>query len=286
MYGTLWTISQVAKMAGRDDIATVYSEKAAKLKSLVQGQLWDDQAKFFKARFEAGGLCDAREAIGFVPWYFNLPDAGHEQAWLQIKDPAGFNAPMGLTTAERRHPAFRANGVGTCEWDGAVWPFATTLTLGALANVLQNYQQEYVGKKDYFDALVMYARSHNRDGKPYIGEYLDEITGQWLTPDSDRSRFYNHSAFCDLVVAGLCGLAPRTGNVVEVHPLLPTDTWDWFCLDNVLYHGRIITILWDRTGNKYGKGRGLHIYADGRQIARSDTLGPVAGELPIQSVSK
>jgi hypothetical protein len=286
MYGTLRTIAQVAKEASRDDIAAAYSEKAAKLKSLVQEQLWDDQAKFFKARFERGGLCEAREAIGFIPWYFNLPDAGREQAWRQIKDPAGFNAPMGLTTAERRHPAFRANGVGTCEWDGAVWPFATSLTLGALANVLRNYQQDYVSKKDYFDALVDYARSHNRDGNCYIGEYLDEITGQWLTPDSDRSRFYNHSAFCDLVVAGLCGLVPRPDNVVEVHPLLPDDTWDWFCLDNVPYHGRIITVLWDRTGNKYGKGRGLHIYANGRQIARSDTLGPVAGELPIQSVSK
>ena len=60
---------------------------------------------------------------------------------------------MGLTTAERRHPAFRSHGVGTCEWDGAVWPYATTQTLVALANVLRNYQQNYVSKKDYFDAL-------------------------------------------------------------------------------------------------------------------------------------
>jgi hypothetical protein len=280
MYGTLRTIAQVAKMAGRVDITGQYSEKAAKLKSLVQQQLWDDQAKFFKARFEAGGLCDAREAIGFIPWYFNLPEAGCEQAWRQIKDPAGFNAPMGLTTAERRHPAFRANGVGTCEWDGAVWPFASTQTLVALANVLRNYRQDYVSKRDYFDALITYARSHNSDGKPYIGEYLDEITGQWLTPDSDRSRFYNHSAFCDLVISGLAGLMPSDDDVVKVEPLLSESSWDWFCLDNVPYHGRAITIMWDKTGGKYNRGKGLRIYADGSEIAQSKSLTRLTGKLP------
>jgi hypothetical protein len=290
MYGTLWTIAQIAKTAGRDNVAAQHWEKATKLKSLVQEQLWvkslvqeqlwDSNAKFFKARLEAGGLCDAREAIGFIPWYFNLPDAGYEQAWLQIREPAGFKAPMGLTTAERRHPAFRANGVGTCEWDGAVWPFASTLTLGALANVLRDYPQEHVSKRDYFDALITYARSHDRDGKPYIGEYLDEVTGQWLTPDSDRSRFYNHSAFCDLVIAGLVGLVPREDDVIEVDPLLPADAWDWFCLDNVLYHGRIITILWDKTGSKYSRGKGLRVYVDGKEVAYADGLERVRGKLP------
>lgn len=208
-----------------------------------------------------------------------MPDAGFEEAWLEIKQTEGFNAPMGLTTAERRHPAFRSHGVGTCEWDGAVWPFATTQTLVALANVLRNYQQNYVGKEDYFEELVKYARSHNRDGKCYIGEYLDEVTGQWLTEDSDRSRFYNHSAFCDLVISGLAGLIPRQDNIVQVAPLLPDGAWDWFCLDNVLYHGRIITILWDRTGEKYGKGKGLHVFVDGREIAHSQGLLPVTAKL-------
>ncbi|MHC4498531.1 MAG: glycosyl hydrolase family 65 protein [Planctomycetota bacterium] len=67
---------------------------------------------------------------------------------------------------------------------------------------------------------------------------------------------------------------------MEVHPLLPDGTWEWFCLDNVLYHGRIITILWDKNGTKYGKGTGLRIYADGQEIAHSARLGRVTGQLP------
>lgn len=280
MYANAVAISKIAEMTGRNNIAKEYSDKAAKLKSLVQTLLWNDDAKFFKVRHENGKLTDVREEIGLIPWYFNLPDSGREKAWLQILDAKGFLAPKGLMTAERRHPDFRSHGVGTCEWDGAVWPYATTQSLVGLANVLRNYEQDYVSKQDYFDALMTYARSHRRKGKPYIGEYLDEVTGQWLTKDSDRSRYYNHSAFCDLVITGLVGLVPRDDDAVEVHPLVPADSWEWFCLDNVFYHGKIITIVWDETGDKYGKGKGVRIYADGKEIAHSDTLGRLTGRLP------
>jgi len=280
MYANALAISKVAELAGRDEIAGEYAEKAAKLRALIHELLWDDEAKFFKVRGPDGRLADVREEIGFIPWYFGLPEPGHEQAWQQLLDPQGFEAPMGITTAERRHPQFRSHGVGTCEWDGAVWPFATSQTLVGLANVLRNDQQPYVGKGDYFDALVTYARSHQYRGKPYIGEYLDERNGAWLKPDSNRSRYYNHSTFCDLVINGLVGLVPREDNTVVVDPLIPADAWDWFCLDNVVYHGRTLTILWDRTGERYHKGKGLHVFADGAEVVQSDELTHVTGRLP------
>ncbi len=80
-------------------------------------------------------------------------------------------------------------------------------------------------------------------------------------------------------------MRPRADDTVEVHPLLPDGRWDWFCLDNVLYHGRILTILWDKTGGKYGKGKGLRVLADGREIARSEALGRITGRLlPVPSL--
>jgi hypothetical protein len=44
--------------------------------------------------------------------------------------------------------------------------------------------------------------------------------------------------------------------------------WHWFCLDAVLYHGRLLTFLYDKAGEKYGKGKGkgLRILADGKEI--------------------
>ena len=63
-------------------------------------------------------------------------------------------------------------------------------------------------------------------------------------------------------------------------PMGPPGTWDWFCLDNVLYHGRFLTILWDKTGTTFGKGKGLRIFADGREIAATETLSRLKAKLP------
>lgn len=224
MYANTLAISKVARMAGKETLAEEYARRADELKSLIHELTWDKEARFFKVWYPSDQLADVREAIGFIPWYFNLPNKGYEEAWRQLVDSQGFRAPMGITTAERRHPQFRSHGVGTCEWDGAVWPYATSQTLVGLANLLRNYDQDWVTRNDYFDALMTYARSHRHGDKPYIGEYLDEKNGAWLKPDSDRSRYYNHSTFCDLVISGLAGLVPREDNLVQVDPLLPADT--------------------------------------------------------------
>jgi hypothetical protein len=207
-----------------------------------------------------------------------MPDA--TVAWAQLADRQGFQSPFGLTTAERRSPLFRSHGYGTCEWDGAVWPFATSQTLNALANVLRDYPQNVVAPRDYFDAFLTYVHSQHAGGKPYIGEYLDETTGDWINGKSGRSRYYNHSTFADLLITGVVGLRPRSDHTVEVWPLLPADTWAWFCLDGVAYHGRRLTIVWDRDGSRYGRGAGLRVLADGKEIAKSEKLQRLAGKLP------
>jgi hypothetical protein len=213
---------------------------------------------------------------------FELPDSGkgYEAAWTQLTDVSGLRAPFGITTAERRHLQFRSHGVGTCEWDGAVWPFATSQTLVALANVLRDYPQTNLTPRDYFDAFLTYVHSQHANGKPYIGEYLDETTGQWINGKEGRSRYYNHSTFADLLVTGVVGLRPRADDTVEVRPLLPDGVWDWFALDGVSYHGRTLTILWDKDGSRYGRGAGLSVLADGKQIAHGDKLAKVTGKLP------
>jgi len=279
MYANALAIADFADMAGRKDVAQAHHDKAATLKLLVQQRLWDDPAQFFKAQTHEGPLCDAREAIGFIPWCFGLPDRGYEAAWKQLTDPEGFWAPWGITTAERRHPRFRSHGVGRCEWDGAVWPFATSQTLTALGNILRDYAQPYVKRADYLEAMRVYARCHQRNGQPYIGEYLDERTGQWLKGDNPRSRYYNHSTFADLVITGLAGLRPLAGDMIEVDPLVPADAWDWFCVDGVRYHGREVTIVWDRTGQRYSVGAGLSVLVDGRRVAHSPVLARVTGQI-------
>jgi hypothetical protein len=95
-----------------------------------------------------------------------------------------------------------------------------------------------------------------------------------------RGRDYNHSTYCDLVISGLVGLRPRADEIVEVYPLVPEGVLDYFCLDKVSYHGRNLTILWDKTGQRYGRGTGLRVLIDGREIAHGETLARVTGYFP------
>lgn len=317
MFGDAVAIARIATLAGRPDVAAAYRGKADHLKQLVQAKLWDPEARFFKtlpqSRDETAHdakpakLVDVRELHGYTPWYFNLPEAGkgYEVAWQQLMDPKGFLAPFGPTTAEQRHPGFKVSYEGHgCQWNGPSWPYATAVTLTAMANVLDNYRQSFISKEDYFKILKTYAHSHRRkldDGRivPWIDENLDPFTGEWIArtfceksnaeliakgePEKvlrERGKDYNHSTYCDLIITGLVGLRPRADEVVEVNPLVPAGKWDWFCLDQVSYHGRTLTILWDKTGAKYGRGRGLQVIADGTRIAQAAALGRVTGRLP------
>ncbi len=265
-------ISSFAFMGKMEDTGRHYLQKAQRLSQLLTDSLWDNDSKFYKVKLESGTISDAREAIGFIPWYFNIPSTEQNFAWEQIIQTDGFKAPKGITTAEQRHPEFRSHGTGTCEWDGAVWPFASSQTLVGMANFIRNYDQHTLVEQDYYNALLAYADSHVKNGKPYIGEYLDEQTGEWLKGDNPRSIFYNHSTFCDLVISGLIGLIPRDDHVIEVNPLVTKDNWPWFALEGVRYHGYELSIFWDETGEKYHKKKGLSVYVDGKLLVHSPAL--------------
>ena len=296
MYGDAMALGNIAEWAWKKDLATEYREKAAKLKALVQGTLWDQQAGFFKVlpRDEGARLAGVRELHGYVPWYFNLPDPGYEIAWKQLMDQDGFSAPYGPTTAERRSPRFMFSNPHDCLWNGPSWPFATTQTLVALANLLNNYQQNYVGKSDYLELLRLYARTQHfklPDGKviPWIDEDYNPFTGEPIArsvlyrnndPNKDRGRDYNHSGYADLVITGLVGLRPRLDQSIDVNPLVPEGALTYFCLDGVPYHGTNLTVLYDQTGNRYHKGIGLHVFAGGQEIAAAPQLQRLTAKLP------
>jgi hypothetical protein len=283
MYGNAKAIAAMAAVVHIDSLHREYTRKAALLKSLVEKNLWSTRDHFFEVReAKTGQLSGTREEIGYIPWYFNLPgdSSSYGSAWDQLTDTAGFRAPWGITTAERRSPYFRTHGTGDCEWDGAVWPFATTQTLKGLANLLTYYHHHDMKKADYFRLLKQYASSMQKNGRPFIGEYQDGKTGFWLKGYSPRSKFYNHSCFCDLVISGLIGLKPRADDIIEVNPLIPAHRWKWFCLEGIGYHHHRLTILWDQTGQKFHKGKGFRIYVDGTLVIHTATLQRVYGKMP------
>ncbi|MGW1885855.1 MGH1-like glycoside hydrolase domain-containing protein [Streptomyces sp. NPDC001970] len=282
-YGDAKAIATLLRRRGRSgdlEQAQRYDDRASALRANQERWLWDEEDQFYKHVMRDGNpdrrkIAD-REQIGFVPWYFHMAPAENAAAWAQLTDPQGFSAPFGPTTVERRSPWFMHQALeGCCRWNGPSWPFSTSHTLTALANLLIDYpDQPYVGRADYYDALRAYALTHRKNGRPYVAEAHHPDEDRWIYDGRGHSEDYNHSTFNDLVLSGLLGIRPQVGASVEIAPLVPGE-WDHFAVENLAYQGRNLTVLWDRDGGTYGRGAGLTVWLDGRRVHRQNGLEPV-----------
>jgi hypothetical protein len=307
LFADALAIANSARLLGDEAKAELFAARAAELKQRVQDELWDPEREFFFHQFandeingiraksltyETGvhaGSPYGRELIGYVPWQFNLPDAGHESAWRFLMDPEGFFAPFGPTTVERNDPQFFVSP-RCCVWSGNQWPYATTQTLVAFANLLNNYDQSVVTKEDYYRLLETYTLDQRTDGRPYVAEAANPDDGSWDGHNTFyHSEHYFHSAYVDLIITGLVGLRPRADDSVEVNPLVP-DQWHYFALDGVAYHGHELSIVWDQDGTRYGRGPGLTVFVNGRAIANAPSVqrivAPIAPPIAPDGINR
>lgn len=291
-----------AQKAGREDLAQRFSGKAARLRRLINTVLWDEKDGFFKCIPAAGPRAEKPETdfarippehnvieeIGLIPWYFDLADADKDGAWRYLTDGRRLMAPFGPTTADQSHPRYRFSFAHECLWNGPSWPFATTQTLSAAATFLAGGGGDTFTAADYRTLLGTYARSHHRlreDGRRvlWIDEDLDPFTGEWIARDIlksqgwpaamggfERGRDYNHSAFCDLIIGGLCGVRETERPELRLHPLVDAKKWRSFRLCDLPYHGRTVDIVYDLDGPR-GE-RGFSIRVDGVRRFYADAL--------------
>ena len=78
-------------------------------------------------------------------------------------------APFGPTTVEQHDPQFLVSKV-CCVWSGNAWPYATSQTLTAMANLLNDYRQRVVTREEYARLLRGFALDQRKNGVPYIAE--------------------------------------------------------------------------------------------------------------------
>lgn len=308
-----FAIAEIASRAGDAATARRLQKGAEELRDLLHAKLWDAEARFYKHAFRGSRpapiqsaleLSPVREQHGYYPWYFPTLNVPKERnvAWEQLCDPKGFYAPYGPTTCEQRSPLFQISYKGhECLWDGPSWPFNTTITLTALANEINRTGAEKL-KDAWRKTFDCYVRSHflqREDGKyvSWIDENLNPYSGDWIartrlktwkngTWDKgkggvERGKDYNHSAFCDLVITGLIGFRPAAGKKFSLLPLAPKEI-PYFALDGIRYHGRTVTIVWDKDGSReYRIGAenqrrkiraGLSVFVDGREAYHAPAL--------------
>lgn len=282
MYAEAKAIAEIAGFAKRPDLVARFSRKAEILERGIREKLWNPQVGFFTMMSTNGLRSSVRELHGYAPWYFGMSLPEKSAVWNQLLDEQGFAAPYGLCFAERRAPGFAISYEGhPCQWNGPSWPFATSIALTGLAHALADNTAGALGRDAFARLLRQYAAQQVRkteDGKtiPWVDENLDPFTGEWVArkmlkaagAKGERGEDYNHSTFADIVIAGLCGVHPLLDGTLELRPLIPA-SWDYLKLEDVKVRGKTISIYWDRTGGRYGRGAGFSVYANGKEAFRS-----------------
>jgi hypothetical protein len=311
-------VSAMAKRAGQHDISEIFETFAGQMNEAIE-QLWDEEKRFYIPMPQRGAAVEpyrsedrrARELFGYLPWMFGTARKGRSDAFRQLLDPEGFRAAYGPTTAERRHPGFGLFYTGDdlnawlrrrgepecgkegheCLWNGPSWPFATSLMLTALANLLAgDEQQDDINAADYVSLLSQYASAHKlfrEDGSfvPWIDENYHPDTGDWIARTRlsnwngqrfpadkggyERGKDYNHSTFCNLVLEGLFGIRP-SWNALRVTPLFPVE-WPYALLEDVRVQGRNLSVAYDRED-------GYRVTLDGRTVFAASA--PESFEIP------
>ena len=82
-----------------------------------------------------------------------------------------------------------------------------------------------------------------------------------------------HSTFLDLIIEGLVGLRASFGNLLTLVPLADASVTH-FVLDNLAYHGRNVTVVWDPGATQWPAVdcKGLCVFIDGKIAATSPAL--------------
>ncbi|KAK3715166.1 hypothetical protein LTR37_007376 [Vermiconidia calcicola] len=246
-------IGVIAAKLGHLRLSSEFSTYARDLQKAIN-TLWDaaDQQFFVD--------------VGSYPFRFGIGlDSIHsEPATRQLFDPDGFFTRYGPSTLERRNQYYDPDKAGCCFWQGQSWPFSTAHTLKSLASMIRSGATS-VTAEQYHDLLSISATTQHKDGVPYVAEsHFPEKDG-CSADSSNHSEHYMHSTYNDIVITGLLGLIPRADDILEISPIIPPD-WTYFALENVPYHGFLITVLYDEGGGRYNTGPGLTIFADGQPI--------------------
>lgn len=295
MFANARALSRMAEMSGDTAMAKDYAARADALRTRVLADLWNPALGHFTDRHQTTNEhvkywdpVRNRELVGYLPWMFDLvPDeAKYSKAWNHLLDPQSLAGKAGMRTVEKNYEYYMRQyrylgDARECQWNGPIWPYQTTQVLTGMANLLDHYDERGpVTRSDWMRELRLYTQMHYQgrgaDERLDLEEDYDPETGKPIV-GLDRSHHYFHSGYNDLILSGLVGIRPRADDVLEVNPLLPgagdPQALAWFRAERVPYHGHEVSVTWDVDGAHYGRGKGLAIEVDGREVARRADLG-------------
>ena len=156
----------------------------------------------------------------------------------------------------------------------------STLQAQLYARALRQYPSQHITSGMYLRLLewstwTQYVGGDNR--LPNNNEFFFNWNPE--TKTFGRSGIFHNilGAYNFMIVDDIAGVRPRLDDRLE---LWPVDVgWDYFAVNNLNYHGRDLTIVWDRPdGDRHYHGvpEGFSAYLDGRRIFTVSRLAHVS----------
>jgi hypothetical protein len=116
-----WCLSQIATALGQVHDAERYAAQYARMKALVNEQLWNEKEGFYCDRFWDGRFSIHKAASGFFPLVARIPDETRARRMLNVLlDPKKFWGDYVIPSISRDDPAFKPEDQQY--WRGTIWP--------------------------------------------------------------------------------------------------------------------------------------------------------------------
>ncbi|KAI0399707.1 Six-hairpin glycosidase-like protein [Xylaria palmicola] len=268
-------IARAAQIAHDGFLRSQFSKIADSIEAAMYKRLWAPEQEFFMDVIRPNNpnltRLTGREQVGLFPYRFGigLNESYAQPALDSMFDPKGFYAPYGPTTLEIRDPWFAATKPDPnycCWWNGMSWPYSTGHTLKSLAAIYRSGVTTATAEQ-YHEYLQIYARTQQKNGMPYVAESHAPFEDVWSRDDRNHSEHYDHSTNNDDVITGLLGIIPQPDDTLRISPIVPSN-WTYFALENLAYHGHLVTVLYDKYGTRYNAGVGLSVFVNGRRVHR------------------
>ncbi|KIV78006.1 hypothetical protein PV11_09774 [Exophiala sideris] len=286
MVSNAQAIATVATLIANQSLVSTWNATAAQLLQAMQATLWDQDIQFWIDVVHGTNLrVVGRQLIGLYTYRFGI---GTEDMYIpgieNSLNEHGFVSEFGPTTLEQSNPYFTAdkNITYCCLWNGQSWPFSTCVYLGTLARLARENRSSVATPEFFQDAFLTYTRTHYDHGQPAIFESHYPTRDAWSGYTRNHSEHYLHSTYVDNVFTNLLGIIPSLSDTFAMQPLVPSN-WTSFAVENLPYHGNLLSILWDANGSAYtsfNHSPGLSIYANGALLYNQPSLLPFSVSLP------
>jgi glycogen debranching enzyme len=231
----LRALSNLARLAGRDDAANTLAKEFEKQKTLVNDSFWiADKKRFAFALDKNDKQVDEATVLATVPMWFGLPIEAQAVSTIQQISDADIQTDWGMRIISNRSPVFSGGGYHY----GSVWPLFT----GWASVAEYRYHQEFPAYQNLrANALLAL------DGS--LGHVTEVLSGDYYQPLSTSSphQIWSAAMVVSPLLKGMFGLEKdATKKMLTFVPHVPAD-WTNFKINNVRIGDSVLNLSYQKT---------------------------------------